>query len=179
MRLDQYNKGSYGPGAPFWKQILWYVVGDWLVCSRYLPFSNLKVWILRMFGARIGMGVRIKTGVQIKFPWRLSIGDYSWIGERVWIDNLATVDIGAHCCISQSAYLCTGSHNWSKSTFDLITKPIVIKDHVWIAAKAIIGPGVTVGEGAVLGLGSTVLEDLLPWSIYMGNSAVQVKKRKV
>jgi putative colanic acid biosynthesis acetyltransferase WcaF len=113
----------------------------------------------------------LKPGLKIKFPWRLVVGDNTWLGEDVWIDNLAPVLIGADCCISQGAYLCTGSHDWSKSGFDLITKPIRIGDRAWIAARAIIGPGVTVGEGAVLGLGSVASGDLAPWTIYRGNPA--------
>ena len=109
-----------------------------------------------------GRGVVVKPGARIKFPWRLSIGDHSWIGEDAWIDNLAPVAIGADCCLSQGAYLCTGSHDWSRPSFDLLTKPIVVHDGAWIAARAVVGPGVTVGEGAVLCLGSTATRDLTP-----------------
>lgn len=177
MRLDEYKVGDYSPGAPKWKQVLWYCIGDFLVQTYWLPFSCLKVKVLSLFGACIGMRVRIKPGVRIKFPWRLSIGDHSWIGERAWIDNLAPVKIGANCCISQAVYLCTGNHNWSRSSFDLVTKPIVINDHVWIAAKANVGPGVTIGDGAILSFGSTATEDMRPWSIYKGNPAVIKGKR--
>lgn len=89
MRLDQYTVGTYTPGAPYWKQLLWYFIGSPLVESYWLPMSSLKVWILRSFGATIGQQVRIKPGVKVKFPWRLSIGDFAWIGENAWIDNLA------------------------------------------------------------------------------------------
>jgi acetyltransferase-like isoleucine patch superfamily enzyme len=113
----------------------------------------------------------------VKFPWRLEVGDHSWLGEKVWIDNLEKVSIGANCCISQGAYLCTGSHDWSRSTFDLITAPIRIDEGAWIAACSKIAPGVTVGEGAVLGLGSVANEDLQPWTIYLGVPAVCVRAR--
>ena len=131
------------------------------------------------WGRKIGKGVRIKPGVRVKFPWRLSVGEHTWLGEDVWIDNLAEVEIGAHCCISQGAYLCTGSHDWSSDTFDLITKPIVIRDHAWIAARSTVAPGVTIGEGAVLGLGSMASGDLEPWSVYSECPAAAIKQRTV
>jgi putative colanic acid biosynthesis acetyltransferase WcaF len=93
--------------------------------------------------------VIIKPGVRVKYPWRLSIGDNSWLGEDCWIDNLAQVSIGANACISQGAYLCTGNHDWSDPAFGLVVKSIVVGDAAWIAAKALIAPGVSLGEGAV------------------------------
>ena len=116
--------------------------------------------------AVIGSGVRLKPRLQVKFPWRLKIGDNSWVGEGVWIDNLASVEIGANCCISQGAYICTGSHDWGSPAFDLVVRPVKIKDGAWIAAQSIIGPGVTVGEGAVLTLGSVASSDMKArWNI--------------
>jgi putative colanic acid biosynthesis acetyltransferase WcaF len=123
--------------------------------------------------------VDIKPGVRIKFPWRLKIGDHSWIGEDVWIDNLAEVSIGSHCCISQGAYLCTGSHDWTKSSFDLIIRSIHLGDRSWIAARCVVGPGVRAGEGSVLALGSVATEDLAPWSIYTGSPATLTKTRRL
>ena len=134
--------------------------------------------LLRLFGARIGRGVTIKPGVMVKFPWRLEIGDHSWIGEHVWLDNLADIRIGNHCCLSQGVYLCTGSHDWSKSSFNLMTKPIVLQNQVWLAARSIVGPGVTVGSGAVLSLGSIASRDLLAWQIHQGSPAIAVKPRQ-
>ena len=133
--------------------------------------------LLRVFGANIGRGVNVKPGLVVKFPWRLRVGEHSWIGERVWIDNLAQVEIGNHVCVSQGAYFCTGSHDWSLQRFDLITKPITVLDQSWISAGTILGPGVVVGEGAVLALGSTTYGDLDAWCIYSGNPAVIVKRR--
>jgi putative colanic acid biosynthesis acetyltransferase WcaF len=145
---------------------------SWLV-----PFSQVKVVVLRAFGASIGGGVRIKPGVKVKFPWRLTVGDHCWLGEDLWIDNLAEVRIGAHCCLSQGVYLCTGSHDWSRDTFDLITGPIIVQDHAWIGAKAVVAPGLTVGEGAVLGLGSVATHSLDPWTIYLGSPAKPNRQR--
>jgi putative colanic acid biosynthesis acetyltransferase WcaF len=179
MRLDQYCVGGYHPGAPLWKQLLWFYIGDRIVRSTLLPVPKLKTLILRRFGAKIGQGVNIKPGVQIKFPWRLSIGDHCWIGENAWIDNVAHVTIADHVCISQAVYLCTGNHDWRDQNFALNAAPINIESGAWIAAKATIGPGVTVGQGAVLGLGSVASRSLQPMTIYAGNPAQAIKSRHI
>jgi len=179
MHLDRYTTGHYTPGASLIQQLLWFFLGDPLVRSRWLPFSNLKVFILRCFGAQIGKSVRIKPGVQIKFPWRLSVGDYVWIGEDAWIDNLAKVTIESHVCISQAVYLCTGNHDWNSPEFKLVLAEIYIGEGSWIAARATIGPGVRVGRGAVLCLGGVAGQALEPMTIYAGNPAQAIKKRTI
>lgn len=179
MRLDRYSTGKYTIGAALWKQLLWYFLGAPLVRSYLIPFSGLKVWVLRSFGAKIGQGVRIKTGVRVKFPWRLIIGDFVWIGEDAWLDNLDLITIESHCCISQSVYLCTGNHDWGDRDFGLRTAPIYLETGSWIAARATVAAGVRVGAGAVLGLGSVATRSLEPMTIYSGNPAIAVKVRKI
>ena len=177
VNLDKYESHFYR-GRSRLTEALWIVVNAHLLsCS--LPGSAYRNWLLRRFGARIGDGVVIKPGVRVKFPWRLTIGKNTWIGENVWIDNLDRVEIGANCCVSQGAYLCTGSHDISSPTFNLVTKPIKIGDGAWIAAQAIIGPGVIVGEGAVLALGSAATSNLEPWGIYMGTPARLMRARNI
>jgi putative colanic acid biosynthesis acetyltransferase WcaF len=178
MQLNNYTTGSYTPGASSWKQLLWYFFGFPLVKSYWLPISEVKVLLLRCFGAEIGEGVRIKVGVRIKFPWRLTIGDFVWIGEDTWIDNLATVTIESHVCISQGVYLCTGNHDWADSAFQLKVSPIYIESGSWIAARSVIGPGVRIGQGSVLGLGSVTGRSLEPMTIYAGNPAQPIKPRQ-
>lgn len=119
----------------------------------------------------------MKPGVRVKFPWRLSVGDHAWIGEQVWIDNLAEVSVGAHACLSQGAYLCTGSHDWSSEAFDLITRPIVIEDHAWLGAGAALAPGAIMRKGAVLSMAAFGRGELSEWTIYAGNPAAPVRKR--
>jgi putative colanic acid biosynthesis acetyltransferase WcaF len=179
MHLDKYTLGTYTPGVAYWKQLLWYFLGSPLVESHLFPISGLKVLILRLFGAQIGQGVRIKSGVRVKFPWRLTIGDYVWIGEDTWIDNLAHVTIESHVCVSQDVYLCTGNHDWNHANFQLIPAPIHIQESSWIAAKSVIGPGVTVARGAVLALGGVTGRSLEPMTIYAGNPAQPIKQRKL
>lgn len=179
MRLDRYRKATYTTGANICQQVLWYFVGAPLLRSYLIPFSGLKVNILRWFGAEIGQGVRIKTGVRVKFPWRLVIKDFVWIGEDVWLDNLDLITIESHCCVSQGVYLCTGNHDWRDRDFALQTAPIYIETGSWIAARATIAAGVRVGQGAVLGLGSVATRSLEPMTIYSGNPAIAIKLRKI
>jgi putative colanic acid biosynthesis acetyltransferase WcaF len=179
MRLDEYTVGLYSPGAPLWKQVAWYYLGSPLITSYAIVGSGFKCWLLRCFGAEIGEGVRIKHGVRIKFPWRLIIGDFVWLGESCWIDNVAEVRIENNSCISQDVYLCTGNHDWQDPTFQLKDLPIHIGESCWIAARATIGPGVTLGRGAVLCLGSVTGRSLEPMTIYAGNPALPIKKRQI
>ena len=149
MRLDQYDNSWYHPG-PKWKIALWYAVSIAFFRTAIPYPSQLKAFVLRMFGAKIGQRVIIKPSVVIKYPWKLSIGDHSWIGEQVWIDNLDQVTIGNHCCISQGAMLLCGNHNYKKPTFDLMVKPIVLEDGVWIGARCLVGPDVRCEQNSVL-----------------------------
>lgn len=177
QQLDRYSPGNFDKGVSSLVYALW-VILEGMLFGTWLPGSAWRRALLRAFGAKIGRGVVIKPRVQIKFPWRLEIGDHSWIGERTWIDNLGPVHIGKHVCISQGVYLCTGSHNWSSDAFDLIVKPIVISDHSWVGAFSRVGPGVEVPEGSVLTLGSlAVRQDLEAWKIHSSPSPVGVKDR--
>lgn len=135
--------------------------------------------VLRWFGATIGRGVNIKPSVNVKYPWQLSIGDYSWIGEGVWLDSLAPIAIGAHACLSQGVYCCTGSHDWTDPAFGLITKPISIENGAWVGARATILPGVTVASHCVITAGSVLSKSTEPDMIYAGNPAVALKKRVI
>ena len=150
--LDKFeNKSLYNNT----KSHLWYIVNN-LILNSFFPFSNIKVFVLRLFGAKIGKNVIIKPYIKVKYPWNLKIGDNSWIGEEVWIDNLEEVLIDENCCISQGVYLCTGSHNFKSEKFDLIKEKIVIKRSSWIGAKAVICPGVTVEESSFIKAGEIV-----------------------
>jgi len=133
--------------------------------------------LLRLFGAKVGVGVTIKPSVNVKYPWLLEIGNHVWIGEEVWIDNLTTVKIGNNCCLSQGAMLLTGSHNYKLDTFDLIVSKIELKDSVWIGAQAVVCPGVTCFENSVLSVASVATKNLEAGMIYQGNPAEIKRKR--
>jgi putative colanic acid biosynthesis acetyltransferase WcaF len=177
--LSKYDNSSYYPGAGGVKRLLWYYVNLAFFKSAIIPSSGLKCMLLRAFGAKVGKGVNIKPSVNIKYPWRLTIGDYTWIGENAWIDNLDDVEIGKHCCISQGAMLLCGNHNYRLSTFDLITGKIVLEDGVWIGAHSVVCPGVHCKSHAVLAVNSVATKTMEPYGIYQGNPAVQVKERKI
>jgi putative colanic acid biosynthesis acetyltransferase WcaF len=164
MRLADFNNDDFDRGRPRWVEACWRVV-EGLLFNSWLPGSAWRVWLLRRFGAVVGAGVVVKPHVRVKFPWKLRIGDHSWIGESVWIDNLAEVSIGSNCCISQGAYLCTGSHRWDSEMFDLEVKPIVIGNHCWIGAMTRIAPGVKLKDGVVLALAQAATRDVDEWKI--------------
>lgn len=133
--------------------------------------------LLRAFGARVGKGVVIKPAVNIKYPWKLSIGNHVWVGEKAWIDNLAQVSIADNCCISQGAMLLCGNHNFRKTTFDLITLPIILQEGAWVGAHSVVCPGVTCASHSVLAVNSVATKNLEPYAIYQGNPATKVKER--
>ena len=169
-RLDQFDNSDYRPG-PWLKRVLWVLVSG-LFFQTWFPWPNaLKRTLMRLFGAKVGRGVVLKPRVTIKYPWKLVVGDHSWIGENVWIDNLGQVTIGSHCCLSQGALLLCGNHNYKKATFDLMVNDIVLEDGVWIGACASVGPGVTCHSHCVLAIGSTATSDLTAWTIHQGNPA--------
>lgn len=169
--LANYMTGDFDRGAPRWKEIFW--VG--VKCLFFLPGWPWPSWwrvaLLRTFGARVGRGVVIRSQVNISFPWRLTLGDHVWIGEEANLLTLAPISIGSHCCVSQRAFLCTGSHRFARDTFDLVTLPITIGDSCWIAAGAIVLPGVTFGPAAMCKAGSVVASDVPAGAICGGNPA--------
>lgn len=179
MDLSIYNNDWFAEeiGASKLKQVIWYFTNVLFFINPLFLLSSPKVFLLKLFGAKIGKGVIIKPNVNIKYPWKLSIGDYSWIGEKVWIDNLAEVQIGANCCLSQGALLLTGNHNFKNTTFDLMIGKIIIEDGVWIGAKSIVTPGVRCGTHSILAVQSVATRNLKPYIIYQGNPAHPKKNR--
>ncbi len=177
--LSRFDNAWFKPGAGMLKRLAWYFTNAVVFNSHALLPYSFKSTILRFYGAKIGKQVAIKPHVNIKYPWKLEIGDYTWIGENVWIDNLDKVVIGKHVCISQGALILSGNHDFSKSTFDLIVKPITIEDGAWIGAKSVVTQGVTVASHAVLAVSSVASSSLESYSIYRGNPAVKVKERVI
>ena len=176
--FDKYNNDWYKPGSKI-RILIWYFINILFFINPLNPISSLKVFILRMFGARIGSNVAIKQSVNIKYPWFLEIGNDVWIGENVWIDNLAKVIISDNVCISQGAMLLCGNHDYKKSSFDLIIGEIVLEEGSWVGAKSVVCPGVTLKSHAILAVGSIATKDLEEYSIYQGNPAVKIRKRNI
>jgi putative colanic acid biosynthesis acetyltransferase WcaF len=176
--LSKFDNDWYHPGAGTVVRLAWYATNA-LFFASCLPFSRLKIALLRLFGARVGRGVVVKPRVNIKYPWLLEIGNHVWIGEHVWIDNLDRVTIGDHVCLSQGAMLLTGNHNYKRESFDLVVGPIVLENGVWIGAQSIVCPGVICRSHAVLSVGSVATKQLESYSVYQGNPAVKVRERVV
>ena len=175
--LSRFDNASFPKGAGAVKMTLWYFTNVFFFLNPAFPFRSVKPGLLRLFGAKVGKRVVIHPGVNIKYPWFLSVGDHCWIGEGVWIDNLAQVTLGSHVCLSQGAMLLTGNHDYTKPSFNLITQPIVLEDGVWVGARALVGPGAVLRTHAVLSAGSVGTGELEAYAVYRGNPAVWVRKR--
>lgn len=177
--LSQYDNSWYKPGRGVIVRLMWFWINAIFLRNPANPFSGIKKFWLKLFGAKIGTGVIIKPSVNIKYPWLLEIGDHCWIGENAWIDNLVKVKMGNNVCLSQGAMLLTGNHNYKKSTFDLMVGEIILEDGAWIGAYAIVTPGTTVGNHAVLSVRSVAASELEPYTIYQGNPAQAIRKREI
>jgi len=156
----------------------------WLVQSTFFAGSpqflyGWRRFLLRLFGAKIGKSVLIRPSARITYPWKLNIGNYSWVGDEVELYNLGEITIEANAVISQRSYLCTGSHDTTKPTFDIYAKPITVQEQAWVASDVFIAPGITIGRGAVIGARSTVLEDMPAGMICYGYPARPVKPREM
>lgn len=178
-RLDLYDNSWFNPGGNVLSRFFWYYINALIFNTSLFPIMGLKRILLRIFGAKIGKGVIIKPSVHIKYPWNLSIGDFAWVGEGVWIDNLVQVEIGAHACISQGAYLFCGNHDFKKATFDLVVKPIRMEEGAWVGAGAMVCPGVVLHSHSVLAAGSVATQPIAAYTIAQGNPAVKVKDRTI
>ena len=178
VNLNTFSNKEYKPGSLILR-VFWYLVNSFLFKSYILPFSTPKKIILILFGAKIGKNFVIRNNVNIKYPWHLTIGDNCWIGEGVWIDNLYKVDIKNDVCISQGALILSGNHNYKKTSFDLILKPIIIESGVWVGAKSIICQGVILNSHSVICAGSFINNDTEKYSIYSGNPSKLVRKRTI
>lgn len=158
--LRHYDQSGFERGRPGW-----YIFAWWLLQAIAFPLSlhtanGFRCWLLRCFGADIGQEVIIRPTARFTYPWKVKIGDYSWIGDDVVFYSLETITVGSHCVISQKCYLCTGSHDFRTKAFNLIVNPIKIGNGVWVATDCFIAPGVYIGSNTVIGAKSSVLSDI-------------------
>lgn len=156
VNLRTYDQSNFDRGRPSWFVLIW-----WFVQAVAFPlsphnFNGFRCWLLRLFGAKIGAGVLIRPTARFTYPWKVDIGDYSWIGDDVVFYSLEAIRVGRHCVISQKSYLCTGSHNIQDRAFRLETAAIVIGNGAWVATDCFIAPGVEIGANAVIGARSSV-----------------------
>jgi putative colanic acid biosynthesis acetyltransferase WcaF len=177
MKLYEYDRRGYLPGAGVLKRTLWYLVNALLFDSWLLPLSAPKRALLRLFGARVRRGVVIKPRVNIKYPWHLELGEHAWLGEGVWLDSLTRISVGDNVCISQEAYVLTGNHDYRDARFGLMVEAVTIEAEAWIGARALVCPGAHVGRGAVVAAGSVLRGRAEPGGVYQGNPAVRTRAR--
>ena len=167
--LSKYDQSSFDRGKPTWFILIW-----WLVQAVVFPlsihnFSFFRCWLLRLFGAKIGKKVVIRPTARFTYPWKVEIGDYSWIGYDVSFYSIDRIQIGSHCVISQKSYLCTASHDFQDEAFGLITAPIRIGNGSWVATDCFVAPGVKIGDNAVIGARSSVFRDIPSQQVAWGS----------
>lgn len=161
------------------KYAFWLLISNSFFLTNIPYPSTFKVFLLRLFGAKIGKECVVKPWVKIKIPWKLSLGDFVWLGESAWLDNISEVIIGNHVCISQNALLLTGNHDYNLRSFDLRSKSIQIEDGVWVCANATITGGVTLKSHSVIGVGVTISKDTTAFSVYSNQQTIAIKKRDI
>ena len=177
--LRTYDLSNFDRGKPRWLVMLW-----WLVQAIAFPlslhnFNGFRCWLLRLFGAKIGRGVVIRPSARFIYPWKVAVGDYSWIGDDVVFYSVDRITVGCHCVISQKSYLCTGSHDLSDRSFALITAPIVIDNGVWVATDCFVAAGVDIGSNSVIGARSSVMKSIPSAQVAWGTPCIPRYVRKM
>jgi len=175
--LRTFKMPSAFRGRPGWYVQLWWIVQSLLFNTSPQFMYSWRRFLLRSFGANIGKGVILRPSMRVQFPWKVTIGDYSWIGDHVVLYSLGPIDIGTNVVISQKSYLCTGSHDYVKSDFPIYYQPIKIENESWLATDVFVGPGVTIGRGTVVGARSSVFKSLPDNKICMGSPVKILKDR--
>lgn len=178
MKVDLSKYQNHNPNKL--KRLIWEIV--WPIACGWTPRWCLNGWrvaVLRLFGAKIARGVRIQGSARIWQPWKLTIGENSWIDGGVKLYSVDEIKIGVNAVISEGAFVCTASHDIRSEIFELVTKPIRIGDMTWVCARAIVMPGVKIGEGAVVAAGAVVVKDVEPWTVAVGNPARVVGERRL
>lgn len=176
LHIEQNRKARKYSLTELVRRVLW-MIGRY--AFRWSPRTAFgwRRFVLRLFGAEVGREVHIYNTATVYYPWNLTIGDWSSIGEEALIYNLGPVTIGDQVTVSQRAHLCAGTHDPTDPSMPLLKPPINVEDQAWVCADAYVGPGVTVGEGAVVGARAVAVKDVDDWTIVGGNPARTLKKR--
>lgn len=159
------------------RRVCWWIGCFFLFKPSLRPMYTWRRWVLRLYGAKLGDHVCIHRSSRIEFPWNLEMGRFSCVGDEAWVYNLGKITIGEFTTISQRAFLCAGTHDYTRPEMPLLTPPITIGKGVWIAADAFIGPGVTIGDHAVVGARSVVVKDLPSGMVCAGHPCKPIKPR--
>jgi putative colanic acid biosynthesis acetyltransferase WcaF len=176
-----HNQNTYtGPSFSLRNRIarvVWGVVVLFLFRYSPKPFHSWRSFLLRCFGAKVGRGVHVYPGVKIWAPWNLDLADECGVANGAILYSQGKITIGRRAVISQGSHLCAGTHDYTKPGFPLVTRPIVISDNAWVAAEAFVHPGVTIGEGCVIGARSVVTRDMPAWMVCAGHPCKPLKNR--
>lgn len=156
---------------------IWWIVQATLFNWSPQFFFGWRAFLLRLFGAQIGKQVKIRSSVKVTYPWKVKIGDYTWIGDESTLYSLGDITIGSHVAVAHKVYFNTGGHDYDKKTFDIFSKPVVVEDECWITNDVYIAPGVTIGRGTIIGARSSVLGSLPAGKICVGTPAKPIKDR--
>jgi putative colanic acid biosynthesis acetyltransferase WcaF len=177
--LRKYDQSNFDRGRPGWLILVWWFVQAIAFPLTPHPFNRIRRWLLRLFGAKIGRGVIIRPTARFTYPWKIEIGDYSWIGDEAVLYSLDRIAIGQHCVISQKSYLCTGTHDPQDPAFRLITASVIVNNGVWIAADCFVGPGVEIGANALIGARSSVFKDMPAGFVCTGTPCLPRYRREI
>lgn len=177
QNLDTYKTPKDFRGKSKITVQLWWIIQATLFRASPQFLYGWRRFLLRSFGATIGKDVIIRPTAKITYPWKLSIGDYSWIGDDVVLYTLGEIEIGAHAVISQKGYICTGTHDYESTDFRIYAEKISIGEKCWLATDVYVAPGVTIGKGAVIGARSSVFKDIPENKICIGNPAKPIRDR--
>ena len=175
--LSAYDS-PFDRGRPTWFILFWWLVEGIVFPLTLHNFNGIRTSLLRLFGAKIGKGVVLRSSVRILYPWKVEIGDYSWIGDDVYFYSLDRITIGRHSIISQKCYLCTGSHDRNDRNFALEIAPISIGNGTWLATDCFVGAGVTVGSNTIIGARSSIFKDIPAETIAWGSPCKARKLRE-
>jgi putative colanic acid biosynthesis acetyltransferase WcaF len=179
QRMDQFRvPAGFRGRSKVYVQIWWLVQATLFAMSPQVLYS-WRNWLLRLFGARIGKGTIIRPSMKTPYPWKLTIGEHCHIGDEVHLYTYGEIEIGDCVVISQRAYLCTGTHDHTSPTFDLLARKIVVESEAWVATDVFVAPGVRIGHGAVVGARSSVFHDIPPGTIAVGTPARVMGERKM
>ncbi len=177
QRLKQFQMPHNFRGKPGWYIQLWWIVQALFFRPSPQFMYGWRRFLLRLFGAKVGKAVILRPSVHTQFPWKISIGDWSWIGDDVVLYSLGEIKIGSNVVVSQRSYLCTGSHHYQAIAFDIYSQPIVLEDECWLATDVYVAPGVTIGRGTVVGARSSVFKSLPGGKICTGSPAKVIRDR--
>ena len=177
QQLDTYtNPPNFRGRSKFTVQLWWMVYAVLFKPSPQFLYGWRR-FLLRSFGAKVGKEVILRPSCQITYPWKLTLGDYCWIGDEVVLYTLGEIEVGAHAVISQRSYICTGTHDYSSTDFAISAHKIHIGEKCWLATDVYVAPGITIGAGAVIGARSSVFKNIPEGKVALGTPAIIIKNR--